>query len=189
MPGNPDSITRYGAGEVSPDPFVRGYEYLQAVRQLALDPKMVEVPDNPRLITWVGNHIDAINAQLHGSLEACHGCFHAEVRRQVRILATPLAPEFGIDGCCNIWRNPVAILIDVGRTAPADWLRVVVHEYAHAHLCSPGHDRRFFEVICHLCLGLGLEPPQRQSEMETYLRYWPQVSCRINPLAFWMGYS
>jgi len=186
MPGNPDSITRYGAGEVSP--FVRGYEYLQAVRQLALDPKMVEVPDNPRLITWVGNHIDAINAQLHGSLEACHGCFHVEVRRQVRILATPLAPEFGIDGCCNIWRNPVAILIDVGRTAPADWLSVVVHEYAHAHLGSPGHDRRFFEVICHLCLGLGLEPPRRQSEMETYLRYWPQVPCRINPLAFWMGY-
>ncbi len=173
--------------------FVRGYQYLNAVRQLALEPEMIDVTDNrtesERICTWIGYHIEAINAQLNAYLEACHGCFHPEHRRPMQILATPLAQQYGIDGLCNILVSPTVILIDVGRTAPEDWLSIVVHEYAHAHLRSPGHDVRFFNTISHLCLGLGLEPPHWQPDMETYLRNWPPCASRANPLTFWMGYS
>jgi hypothetical protein len=172
---------------------VRGYQYLTAVRQLALEPEMLDVTDNlresERIYTWIGNHIDAINAELNAYLEACHGCFHPEQRRPMHILATPLATEYGIDGLCNIMVYPAVILIDVGRTAPQDWLSIVVHEYAHAHLGSPGHDWQFFNIISHLCLGLGLEPPRWQPDMEKYLRNWPHCASLANSLTFWMGYS
>ena len=189
-----ESLNPSWAGElsISSDPLVRGYQYLNAVRQLALDPGMVDVTNNmaeqERVCTWIGHHIDIINAELNTCLEACHGCFHAEVRRPMQIWATPLAQEFGIDGFCNILVNPVVILIDAGRTSPQDWLKIVVHEYAHAHLGSPGHDQRFFNIISHLCLGLGLEPPNWLPDMETYLRNWPHCASIANPLAFWMGY-
>ncbi|NER31595.1 MAG: hypothetical protein F6J89_29260 [Symploca sp. SIO1C4] len=148
-------------------------------------PKGVALSD--RIYKWVGNHIDEINAELNAYLEACHSCFHEFARRPMRILAAPLAQNYGIDGLCNVSSNPVVILVDVGRTAPQDWLSIVVHEYAHAHLGVPGHDQRFFDVITHLCLGLGLEPPQPQPALEAYLRNWPHCASTANPLAFWMG--
>ena len=189
-----ERLTLSGVGEFSSsnDPLMRGYNYLNAVRQLALEPRMLDVTGDRHqlesICSWIGDRIDAINAELQGYLEACHSCFHIPERRSMRILATPLAQEFGIDGLCNILIDPTVILIDVGRTAPEDWLSIVVHEYAHAHLGSPGHDRRFFEIVSHLCLGLGLEPPYWQPDSETYLRNWPHCASTTNPLAFWMGY-
>lgn len=197
-----DSFTPSWAGksDISADPFVRGSEYLKAVRQLALVPAMVDVAESDSyaqklrepICTWVGKHIDAINAELNACLQACHGCFHPEQRRPMQILATPLAQRFGIDGLCNILVEPSVILIDVGRIAPEDWLSIVAHEYAHAHLGSPGHDQRFLAVIEHLSLGLGLEPPAWQPdlplpEMEARLRNWPFCKSTTNSLAFWMG--
>ncbi len=188
----PQSSSLITWSSLSNEPLVQGYQYLDAVRQLALEPDMIDVTDNPRvrdrIYTWIGNHINAINAELNACLEACHGCFHPELRRPMQILAAPLAQHFGIDGLCNILVNPTVILIDVGRTAPQDWLSIVVHEYAHGHLGSPGHDQRFFEILSHLCLGLGLEPPVWQPDMEMYLRNWPHCASSANPLAFWMGY-
>ncbi len=195
MSWKPESFSLSWGGESSfnSEPFVRGYQYLNAVRQLVLDPSMVDVTDSQmeleRICTWIGNHIEIVNAKLDACLETCHSCFHAEQHRPMRIFATPLAQEFGIDGLCNILVNPAVILIDVGRTIPQDWLKIVVHEYAHAHLGSPGHDKRFFDIISHLCLGLGLAPPIWQQNMETYLRNWPHCASTANPLAFWMGYS
>ncbi|MBE9126854.1 hypothetical protein [Coleofasciculus sp. LEGE 07092] len=181
-----------GESPVIAEPVVRGYQYLEAVSQLTLEPGMVDVSDNlkvrDRICTWIGNNIGVINAELNACLEACHGCFHPELRRPVQIWAVPIAQNFGIDGLCNILVDPTVILIDVGRIAPRDWLGIVVHEYAHAHLDSPGHDRRFFEVLSHLCLGLGLEPPIWQADLEMYLRNWPHCPSLANPLAFWMGY-
>lgn len=145
-----------------------------------------------RICTWIGNYIDIVNARLNACLDACHECFYPEQRRPVHIFATPIAQRFGIDGFCNILVEPAVILIDVGRIAPQDWLSIVAHEYAHAHLGFPGHDQRFLAVMEHLCLGLGLEPPRCKpdmplTEIETRLRNWPPYHSTQNPLAFWMG--
>jgi hypothetical protein len=174
----------------------RGSEYLEAVRCLALMPSMVDVIEDrilrDRLCAWIGTYIDAINAELQACLEMCHACFHAPERRSIQILAAPLASRFGLDGSCNIESDPVTILIDVGRVAPSDWLKLVAHEYAHAHLGSPGHDRRFLAILEHLCLGLGMQPPSFSSEisvteMAARLQNWPDCRSLPDPLAFWMG--
>ncbi|MGQ4650634.1 hypothetical protein [Lyngbya aestuarii] len=180
-----------GNFSLSSDPFLRGYHYLNAIRQLTLAPGMVDVTDDlsefEGICTWIGNYIDAVNQELNRCLEACHGCFSSSMRRSIGIFATPLANKFGIDGLCNLGVSPVVILIDVGRTAPQDWLKIVIHEYAHAHLGYPGHGQQFFEIIVHLCLGLGLQPPRPQLDMEISLQNWPHCEIKKNPLAFWMG--
>ncbi len=178
------------------EPFIRGAEYLKAVRQLVLEPTMIDVTDDIneriRICTWIGEHIDEINAKLNDYLNACHQCFYPEQRRSMRILAAPLASSFGIDALCNILLDPITLVIDVGQVGPADWLSIVVHEYAHAHLKAPGHDQQFLTVISHLCLGLGLEPPKPEGEndgqgMESWLRKWPYCNATPDPLAFWRG--
>lgn len=177
------------------DPFVRGSDYLNAVRQLALDPGMIqvgeEIANRIRICTWIGQHIDAINLELNACLDTCHQCFQADLRREMHIWAAPLASDLGVDGLCNILLDPVVILIDVGRIDPADWLSIVVHEYVHAYLKSPGHDRHFLAVLTHLCLGLGLEPPVVEGmdrvRMEAVLRNWPHCGSRKDPLTFWIG--
>lgn len=179
------------------DPLVRGSEYLNAVRQVAIDPRTiwsgVDIVERIRICTWIGERIDGINQELREYLDACDRCFSAADRRAIEIFAAPIAPEYGIDAQCNIFRDPVAIIIDVGRTAPEDWLSIVVHEYAHAYLKSPGHDRRFCEVLTHLCLGLGLEPPNADGmdaiAMDALLRNWPHCGSTSDPLAFWRGSS
>jgi hypothetical protein len=169
----------------------RGYEYLDAVQHLALEPGMVDVEEQwrDRVCTWIGDRIDVVNAKLNADLQACHDCFHPQERRQMQILATPLAGNYGIDGLCNIRVNPIVILIDVGRIPPDDWLSVVVHEYAHAHLAAPGHDQHFLKVISHLCLGLGLNwhLPLWEPGMDVLLRNWPHCDATTDPLAFWRG--
>ena len=153
---------------------------------------LYDLRDCPAICTWIGHHIDGINAELYRHLLACYSCFYAQNRRSIQVLAAPLSPAFGIDAQCNILAHPIAILIDVGRVAPQDWLAIVVHEYAHAQVGHPGHNQEFFEVLAHLCLGLGLEPPHWQPglsgvALENELRYWPHCQPLADPLAFWRG--
>jgi hypothetical protein len=137
--------------------------------------------------TWIGNHIEAVNASLAGLLQACQQCFHPWEQRSIRAVAVPLAQGFEIDGFCNLKTNPITLLLDVGRVVPEDWLALVMHEYAHAHVGSPGHHQAFAEVLAHLCLGLEIAPPVWEGEMEAYLRVYPKYRNTVDRLAFWRG--
>ena len=134
---------------------------------------------------WIAQHIEAINAQLTRYLQACHDCFHTWEQPTIQIFAAPLARSFGLDAFCNFQTKPISILIDVGRMKPKNWLLAVVHEYAHAHVGSPGHDQAFARSLTHLCLGLGIVPPQSLSEDR--LRCYPNYLPTPNSLAFWRG--
>lgn len=184
------------------DAFARGHEYLRVVQTYALEPAMVNIGDSyslwenkaitfqdhqRKICTWIGNNILQINTQLQAYLQACHDCFHPQERQHIKIFAAPLAQSFGIDGLCNISTKPIVILIDVGRVAPDDWLSLVAHEYAHAHLGNSGHNQKFADVLQHLCLGLDLEPPTIGDTIELNLRTWPYCQPTQNPLTFWMG--
>lgn len=180
---------------VKDDALDRGIQYLNALRRLALEPEMIDVTENIseriRICAWIGNNIDLINAQLNFYLNACHSCFYPEDRQVMQVLAAPLAGRFGVDALCNFLIEPVTILIDVGRLYPEDWLSVVAHEYAHGHLRYPGHEAHFLEVISHLCLGLGLEPPfisgKTPQQQECWLQNWPHCEAKPKSLAFWRG--
>lgn len=188
-----DSSIPYGAGNVlsATASLTRGTEYLTLVQQLAIRPEWIyqthEACLRIQLCHWIGSNIDAINAKLLSCLEVCYECFHIEKRRSAQILAAPITQHLGLDALCNILVEPFAILVDVGRVVPQDWINVVAHEYAHAYLGCPGHDERFLEVISHLCLGLGLEPPPREPHLRHLLRTWPQCRPTADPLAFWLG--
>lgn len=175
----------------SHDPFARGLDYLYGVRSLALTPEMVDRVDDleHRLLicTWISEHIEAVNAQLNTCLQACHDCFHLEEQPFTQIFAAPLAQSFALDALCNFQTSPIALLIDVGRMPPENWLRVVAHEYAHAHAGSPGHHQQFARSLTHLCLGLELAPPSNQSGREDSLRFYPGYAPTQDPLAFWRG--
>ncbi len=176
----------------SDDTFARGFEYLQMVRGFALEAGMVDLMGDLRsrirICTWISKNIDIVNAELNIHLQTCHECFHPCGRRHIQIFAAPLAQGFGIDAMCNIRADPTTILIDVGQIESADWLSIVAHEYAHAHIGTSGHNQEFASVLYHLCLGLGLEPPTWEVEtMEASLRSWPYCKSTINPLGFWMG--
>lgn len=168
--------------------YQRGLEYLQRMQRLALDPAMVEVRPNLRdrtaICTWVGLHQDRLNAQLQTYLQACHECFHPHSRPRVQIFAVPLAPAFGLDGLCNGSLRPMTILVDLGRVVPQDWLRLVVHEYAHAQVGHPGHHEAFVAALSHLCLGLGLELPPPTA---VHWSHWPLCQPTLDPLQFWRG--
>jgi hypothetical protein len=180
---NPLSIT------TSPDPFTRGLNYLYSVRSLALQPDMVnlvyDLDNRIPICTWIGEHIEALNAQLNFHLQACHACFHTWEQPSIQILAAPLAQSFGVDALCNFQTSPITILIDPGRVVPENWLLLVMHEYAHAHAGSPGHHSHFAQSLTHLCLGLEIPPPQ--SAAEERLRFYPDCVPTQNPLAFWWG--
>lgn len=171
------------------DAYTRGVEYLRVMQTLVPEPAMVDVMSNLRdrttICVWIGTHIWAVNEALQQCLLACHECFHVHQRRYITIYAVPLAQPYQLDGLCNISTNPTTILIDAGRVAPEHWLSIVAHEYAHAHLGSPGHDPRFARVLAHLCLGLGLQPPS--AETEAGLRSYPPYIPTSDPLAFWRG--
>lgn len=182
----------------SPDDlFLAGFEYLAQVRQLAFSPDMIETAeatrDRIRICTWIGENIQAINLMLNAYLYACHQCFELAERPTVRILAAPLSERLGLDGLCNLWVEPTTILVDVGRVAPADWVCVVAHEYAHAYLKTPGHDPRFLAVLNHLCLGLDLPPlvyspvGAIEIDLEQCLQSWPPCEALMDSLAFWSG--
>jgi hypothetical protein len=175
-----------------------GVEYLERVRPILPDPQMVDVMSNLRdrvsICNWIGNQIATVNRSLQVHLDTCHECFHPVVgessveknRRSIQIFAVPFASSVRLDGFCNINANPIAILVDVGRVAPADWLALVAHEYAHAHLGYPGHDREYTQVLSHLCLGLGFAQPSFQPD-DRSIYSWPPYSPTIDPLAWWRG--
>ncbi|HEY9811524.1 MAG TPA: hypothetical protein V6D13_19525 [Halomicronema sp.] len=177
------------------DAVLKGTEYLNKVRRLALDPDMIAFSDDIieriHICSWIGNNIEPVNSELREYLQACHSCFHPEQRQKIQIFAAPLAQKLGVDAFCNLKVEPVAILIDAGRLHPSDWLSVIAHEYAHAHLGTAGHQQQFLETIHHLCLGLGLEPPYTEGipakQQQTWLQNWPHCPAVNDPLAFWRG--
>lgn len=170
---------------------MRGLDYLYGVRSLAVEPDLIslvfEQAQRTPICTWIGQHIEAVNAQLNIYLQACHDCFHAWEQPTVQIFAAPLAQSFGLDAICNFQVQPLTLLIDVGRVEPKDWLRLVVHEYAHAHAGSPGHHYQFARSLTHLCLGLGIAPPRTEPGMEDVLRFYPNCAQTEDPLKFWRG--
>ncbi len=167
----------------------RGLEYLQRMQPLALEPAMINglsLPDQGAITAWIGQHQDRLNAQLQTYVQACHACFHLPARPQVQIFAVPLAAAFGFDGLCNHATDPIAILVDLGRVVPQDWLRLVVHEYAHAQAGTPGHHDRFGAALAQLCLGLAIEAPPTDA---SHWPHWPRCHPTSDPLAFWRGQS
>jgi hypothetical protein len=167
-----------------------GVAYLNQIRSVLPNPQMVDIMDNLRdrviICNWIGQQIDRVNTLLQSHLDACHHCFVPLDRRSIQIFAVPLATSIRLDGFCNINTTPTTILVDVGRVAPPDWLALVAHEYAHAHLGYAGHDRAYAQILSHLCLGLGLSPPSPQhSDVDLYS--WPPYPPALDPLAFWRG--
>ncbi len=167
-----------------------GVEYLERVQLRLPEPQMVDIMANLRdrvaICNWIGSQIKAVNSSLQSHLNACHDCFDPRDRKPVDIFAVPFSSSVRLDGFCNISTTPTTILVDVGRLAPADWLALVAHEYAHAHLGYPGHDRAYAEVLSHLCLGLGFPQPSI-IPVDRSLHYWPMYSPSIDPLAWWRG--
>jgi hypothetical protein len=167
--------------------YLDGVEYLEKISVFLPDSQMVDVMANLRdrvsIYTWMGKSIGAVNLQLQAHLRACDECFNQIDRRSIQIFAVPFATSIRLDGFCNINTNPTTILIDVGRVASTDWLALVAHEYAHAHLGAAGHDLEYAKILNHLCLGLGLPSIHQNSS----LSHWPPYPPAIDPLAFWRG--
>ncbi|MCT7950848.1 hypothetical protein NG798_13695 [Ancylothrix sp. C2] len=182
-------------GVVCCDAVEKGTEYLKTMRRLALESDMIalseDIVERIRICSWIGKNIEPVNAELGEYLQACHSCFYPEQRKKIQIFAAPLAQKLGVDAFCNLKVEPVAILIDAGRLHRPDWLSVVAHEYAHAHLGTAGHQGQFLATIQHLCLGLGLEPPYTEGmeakQQEIWLQNWPHCPPVADPLAFWRG--
>jgi hypothetical protein len=170
--------------------FERGVEYLQRMQTRLPQPQMVDaianIRDRDRICSYIGKQIEIVNLLLQAHLDACHECFKPIDRRSIEIFAVPFAPSVGVDGCCNLASTPTTIFVDLGRVAPPDWLSLIAHEYAHAHLGFPGHDRAFARILQHLCLGLALPQPLPTATPES-LRYWPPYAPTIDRLAFWRG--
>lgn len=175
----------------SADPAARGLDYLYGVRSLAQEPDLIDLVYDLQarapICTWIGQHIDEVNAALRVYLTACHNCFHPWQQKPIQIWAAPLSQAFGIDGFCNLQTAPITILVDVGRVVPQDWLRLVLHEYAHASTGVPGHHQQFADVLSHLCLGLGIEPPHNHSSKQLQLHSYPYCRPTQDPRAFWRG--
>lgn len=167
----------------------QGIEYLAKIATLlpsqAIDLDL-NLRDRELIWAWIGNSIGTVNQRLQLHLSACADCFQPRDRRSIQIVAVPLATSLGLDGFCNITTTPRTILVDVGRVEPSDWLALVAHEYAHAQLGYAGHDRRYGEVLSHLCLGLGLPQPRLSVEPDD-LRHYPPYLHTADPLAFWRG--
>ncbi len=180
-----------GSADLSQDRWCRGCDYLAMVRQLALMPGLVlwvqGEPHEERLCTWIGTHVAAVNRQLQVLLQACHGCFHPWERPSLQVWAAPLAPSCGLAGVCNLQTQPGTLLLDVGRVVPADWLRLVAHEYAHAQAGTAGHHARFAQALTQLCLGLALAPPLEEGVSAAVWCCYPVCQLTRDPLAFWQG--
>jgi hypothetical protein len=139
------------------------------------------------ICTWIGQQIEAVNAQLNAHLQACHQCFYPWEQPPVQVYAAPLDQSYGLDALCNFQTRPFTLLIDVGRVEPEDWLLLVVHEYAHAHAGSPGHHQQFARSLTHLCLALEIALPICEPGMEENFRFYPHCLPTSDPLKFWRG--
>ena len=196
MPSSPHT-SPYSANSpiftTSNDPLVRGLDYLYGLRRLAIVPDSIDVMHDSvhriPVATWIGAHIDLINAELQVLLQACHDCFHPAAQPPIQIWAVPLAESYRICGLCNLQTTPISILVDLGRVVATDWLALVVHEYAHAHAGSPGHHPDFAASLLHLCRGLSIDLPPITPDREDRLRLSPPCQLTANSLAWWQGIS
>lgn len=175
----------------SKDPFTRGLDYLYGLRSLAIDPDMIDIMHDPvhriPVATWIGHNIDRINIALQALVQACDDCCYEVSRPQIQVWAAPLATSYNICGLCNLQTQPTAILVDLGRVEPADWLALVVHEYAHAQAGSPGHHQDFATALVHLCRGLSLPLPNIEPGQEDRLRLYPACQIVTGSLSWWQG--
>jgi hypothetical protein len=146
---------------------------------------MANLRDRVSICTWIGNSIESVNVRLRSYLKTCDECFNPIDRRSIQIFAVPFATSVRLDGFCNIDTDPTTILVDVGRVPPPDWLALVAHEYAHAHLGVAGHDAEYAKILDRLCLGLGLPSIQQNSS----LAHWPPYRPNVDSMAFWRGES
>lgn len=188
QPTPPLNYIPSGVGKA--DPILLGSDYLQQVRQVAIAPDMIQLPDDIhqrlQINRWIGLHIDRINAQLKQYLTECQNCFKSSQQVAAAVLAAPLSARYGIDAVCNLQTTPATLLIDIGQIVPTDWQAAVVHEYAHAQVGSPGHDQLFRQVLQHLCLGLALPIPPLTLTVEQ-LSSWPPCQQQTDKFAFWTG--
>jgi hypothetical protein len=175
----------------STDPLTRGLDYLYGLRSLAIDPEMIDIMHDSALrvpvATWIGENIDRINTELQTLVQACHDCLHEASRPQLQIWAAPLASSYNICGLCNLHTDPITLLVDLGRVAPADWLALVVHEYAHAQAGTPGHHQDFAIALIHLCRWLSLELPPIEPGEEDNLRLYPGCQIVTESWLWWQG--
>lgn len=173
----------------STDPFTRGLDYLYGLRSLAIDPDMIDIMHDPDhripVATWIGENIDRLNTELQALVQACHDCFHETSQPPIQIWAAPLADVYNICGLCNLQTQPTTLLVDLGRVEPADWLALIVHEYAHAQAGTPGHHQDFATALIHLCRGLSLPLPNIEPGQENLLRLHPSCQITLNPLSWW----
>jgi hypothetical protein len=175
---------------MSVDPVHLGLDYLYQMRALAIDPELIDLvydlKGRSAVCAWIGHHIRTVNAHLQQCLQACHACFHPWQQQSMQIFAVPFSERYGLDGLCNLHTHPITILVDVGRVESEDWLALVAHEYAHAHVGTGGHHAEFVAVLTHLGRGLGLVVPD-PSAPESAWRTAPAYCRTSNPLAFWQG--
>jgi hypothetical protein len=174
------------------EPDVRGLAYLYRMRALAIEPELILMVSDPAhrvaLCDGIATQIAIVNATLESYLQACHECFHPWQRRSMQVFAVPFTDAFGLDGLCNLHSSPITLLVDVGRVMPADWLALIAHEYAHAHLALPGHQAEFAQILSHLCLGLGLALPAAEANLASW-QSWPPLRRTADPLQFWLELS
>ncbi len=175
----------------STDPMTRGLDYLYGLRSLAIEPEMIDVMHDPDrrvpVTTWIGENIDRINTELQTLVQACEDCYYGIDRPLIQIWAAPLADAYNICGLCNLQTQPITLLVDLGRVKPADWLALVVHEYAHAQAGSPGHHQDFAAALVHLCRGLSLDLPAIEPGAEDIFRLHPACQIVSDSWSWWQG--
>jgi hypothetical protein len=171
------------------DPVVRANKYLRWVRQRSPQADWIALTmatdQHLAVLTAIGAGIHHLNQPLRDILQDLLTGLRPEDRPSVQIVAAPVALKVGIDGFCNLHTQPVTLVVDPSRIAPADWPHLVVHELAHAAAQETGHGPRFLRVLTALCLAQDLPPPPSDSLQRGVLPYWPP--CQPNPQAdqFW----
>ncbi|NJO70727.1 MAG: hypothetical protein HC825_01445 [Oscillatoriales cyanobacterium RM1_1_9] len=186
-------MPRFWAGSLAEDAaFERGLTYLYDLRQQLPQSDLIELmllPEARRsACSWIGQHIDQLNLRLDALLQRCHQAVPQPA--QLSLYAAPLAARFQLDGiCCWPMAEPetktkteALVLLDLGVLAPQHWLRLLVHEYAHALCAQPGHGLKFQAALSMLCSALQIELPA--SESWYALPAYPRTADRT---AFWQG--
>jgi hypothetical protein len=167
----------------------RTLAYLQFVQQFELEAGMINFLTGLESLAypWMAANLDRVNCTLEQYLRACQDCFSPSRCCDARIFAAPIAPHCPTDGFCNIRVQPATIVVDVGRIIPADWLPLVVHEYAHAMVGRAGHTPEFARIVSHLCLGLGVKSTPVNTIAEVELKSYPPCRPSPDPIGFWQG--
>lgn len=173
---------------LSTDSLTWGSAYLQAVRQVAPRTHWIEVPGDSaqrlRSCTWIGQSVHGLNGHLGTLLHTALAVLQSPPG-PLRIWAAPLASYAGIDGFFNAQAQPPTLVIDPSRARPDHWLRLVVHEAAHALSPTPGHGVDYGTHLNRLCLALDLPLPPDGTAAT--LRQWPPYQPHPQGCDFWQG--